>query len=243
MIELMPIPTENPGLKVRFSPAARGARRPLLVVGGLDTSPRGWGRIVRALEPKGYYIGPVLEGEFEETLPDLLHWRLRALVLDIAGVLVPKWKSLTPDQQDALRLLSSHIPVGGADNAPAWLAPLGDNEQALLPILFEHSSALNTVRSRPNGARSETNILTDLAAHVPSKDDLTAGMTPLLVGPTENPRDFGAAKRAAASLQEQGCTGREIGHYLATFGYVNAKGVVGAWHHQRLTEALPGIPR
>lgn len=188
------------------------------------------GRIARSLEPRGYYIGPVLSRGFEEMLPELLHWRLRALVLDIAGILVPQWKSLMADQQDTLRVLSSHWPVGGDDDTPASLPPANDDESTRLPILIERSSMLIPVGPRLSGARTESNILTDLASHIPSSADLTAGLTPLVVGPTENPRDFEAAKRAAASLHEQGCTGREIGRHLATFGYVNAKGVVGVWH-------------
>ena len=243
MIEPMPLPIEGPDLRLRFSSQPRGARRPLLVVGDLDLSARGWDRTVHALEPRRYYIGPMLSGDFEEMLPELLHWRLRALILDVAGILVPRWKSLTAHQQDTLRVLSSHWPVGGDDDSPASFAPANDEETTRLPILLERSSVLIPVRPRLSGARTESSILADLASHIPGSADLTAGLTPLIVGPAANPRDFDAAKRAAASLHEQGCTGREIGRYLATFGYVNAKGVVGGWHHQRLTEAMPGSIR
>ncbi len=243
MIESMPIPIENPDLRLRFSSRPRGARRPLLVVGDLDLSARGWNRTAHALEPRRYYIGPMLSGDFDEMLPELLHWRLRALMFDFAGALVPQWKSLTADQQDTLRVLSSHWPVGGDDDTPASFAPANDEETTRLPILIGRSTALIPVVPQLSGARTESNILADLASHIPSSADLIAGMTPLVVGPAANPRDFDAAKRVAASLHEQGCTGREIGRYLAAFGYVNAKGVVGAWHHQRLTEALPGRTR
>lgn len=59
-------------------------------------------------------------------------------------------------------------------------------------------------------------------------------------GSATNLRDFVAARRTAASLHKRGWPGRQIGRYLATYGYVNKKGIVGAWHHKRLSEALSG---
>jgi hypothetical protein len=239
MIEPVPTPTENPRLSMRALSHPRGTRRPLLVLGDLDTSARGWGRVAAALESKRYYLGPVLGGDLDQVLPDLLHWRFRAVMLDIAGILVPRWQHLPHEQQDRLRVLGSHWPSGGRDDKPARFLPI-DGESLQLPVFFEQSSHLRLVGSRLSGGWSTSSLLADLALHIPTDTDLVEGLKHHAWGQAPaDLRGFDAAQRAAARLSTSGCTGREIGRYLAAYGYENAKGVIGSWNYERLTEALP----
>ena len=235
-------PHEDPALSV-VEPR-KGARRALIVFGALGVGGRDGHRPeeVAVVTRRNVYLGPIVgsNGEpFDRALAELMVWRVKSVMLNMAGVVVPQLDELTDLEQDLILEVTRSWAVGSdsgvrlvdAPTAPVARLPLWRVRRRGRDPLLEVTA--------PRSGTSQATLRAMLDERAPSVSALNDGVMSV-VSPSAESRDFAHARTVAADLHRAGISGVGIAHYLTAYGYVNSRGVPGAWHHARLREALAG---
>lgn len=237
MTRSTPIPQEGPAL--RIDPVRKDARRPLIVFGALgEPGADGLRPVERVPLARGdVFLGPLLgrDGQsFEEQIAELMIWRAKAIALRMAGIVVTQWNDLTPEQHDLV--LQASRDILGASGPRTRLGDAPVAEIFRLPVWRLAGAALVEVTRYRSGS-SPQRLRETLESMAPTAEAFSAGLMSL-IDRTQSTRDFHAACRVAGDLQATGRSGVWIGKYLTAYGYENSRGVPGAWHYARRTEAL-----
>lgn len=239
------VPHEAPALTI-VEPR-KGARRALIVFGASGVRRRDGHRPEEAaVVTRGdVYLGPIVGSNsepFDAALAELIVWRVKSVMLNMAGIVVPRLDALTDVEHDLVLEVTRSWAVGGDSGVRLIDAPTAP--VARLPLwrlgrLGRRGRDPLLEVSAPRSGKSQATLRAMLDERAPSVAALKDGVMSV-VSPSAESRDFAHARTVAADLHRAGIPGVGIAHYLTAYGYVNSRGVPGAWHHARLREALAG---
>jgi hypothetical protein len=249
MYERVPYPAEAPVYD--DAPSGR-CRLPLILFGARSRADAsGWTHEERAVarglhlpgSDRDGYLGPLIpfdpradsEAQRQAALRSLMMWRYEAVLVPVAGVVIPLWDSYDPLLQQQMAVAARYVLTSRPESDQVLL-----RHDTALPLLRVDSGKLGPVR--PTSPRREENVVDDLQGLAPSREQLMYEVM-ARVTHQEPTRDFASACRVAVAARAQGRSNAWIRQYLETFGYRNAKGTAGRWQPARLDEAFVGAQR